>query len=76
MLPWQQICSSKHFSKSDITSYDNDIGFSSMDIWQIHEKNQEKKTPSHSFLNKMAVLFRFKFEIFPLSVNNLFFFHQ
>ena len=35
MLPWQQMCNGKHFSKLDITSYDNGIGFFSMDIWQI-----------------------------------------
>ena len=36
MLPWQQVCNGKHFSKSDITTYDNGIGFLLIDIWQIH----------------------------------------
>ena len=40
MLPWQQMCNGKRFSKSDITSHDNGIEFSLMDIWQIHAKNQ------------------------------------
>ena len=51
MLPWQHMCNSKHFSKSDITSYDNGIGFSVMDICKIHVKTQalfESKLNSHT----------------------------
>ena len=49
-----------------------------MDIWQIQVKsgyNYSKKSPSHlkcTILSKMALLFSFKFKIFPLSVDNLY----
>ena len=44
MLPWQQMCNGKHFSKLDITSYDNGMGFFPMDIWQIHVKLCKKSS--------------------------------
>ena len=40
MLPWQQVCKGKHFSKLDIESYDDGLEFPSMDICQIHVKHQ------------------------------------
>ena len=74
MLPWQQMCNGKHFSKLDITSYDNGIGIFSMDIWQIHVQlckkssyilkkiNKNTHIQKCTIFNKMMVLFRFEFK--------------
>ena len=60
MLPWQQVCNGKHFSKLDKTSYDNGVEFPSMDICQINVKHQARfsknsYTQSAQFCNKTAL---------------------
>ena len=58
------MCNGKHVSKSDITGYDNGIGFSLIDIWQIHVKielysKKKKHTVTlkvHSFKQNGAVI--------------------